>query len=250
MVITLEGRSFALKALPSHALSTTSNQRDSIRIDNKIYDNGVRISKMSEFTHDLYIGSDISWSSSMNIYAVVNEEQDQISVTSQEIDTDKVEVVENVTNAYDPLVDHDSYFLLSAFGAYSDDFNNGIIGVTESGEVASILVNTNVTDRDHALPFDDGSKFITKTETIYEIYLSKGVDEDTDNEYYYLSYYRAYAGAWIISKEVPTNVEKAITYLDRPIFLGFEEMIVITSTTSNGNFVTSEIPVPTEEEEA
>ena len=247
MVVTGEYRNLSLERMASHASSETPNERFSTRREIKIYENDVRVDKQMQLQHTLLRDSDIRFSATLDTYTALNDEETEVDITSDLTDAAGERSIELTTSPYVALDDHDTYFALECFTYYRSQFTDEIIGAASDGLAAIIEVETATNTRAAPFTFDDGSQFLTEYNTLIEMYLARGVDADTEEEYYYVDYFRIYEELSIVSEPIPTLTTTPVTYLDQPILLEYSEMVLETSVETNGNFVTSGIPVPEED---
>ncbi|MFA5762631.1 MAG: hypothetical protein WC931_03525 [Bacilli bacterium] len=246
---SMEVRYFFKKALPNHLTAETYDYRESGYQAQKIYENDVVVFQNDVMQERIYQGSVVNLEAAIKIYGALNDEETEITLTHDIVETSGEHNVSVETLAYDPLSDYEAYFLINLEAIVWSNIGLCDIGMTQENTIAASFVTTFVTPIGSPYIADDGSKFIVETNMFFEAYFVKGVDEETEAEYFYLSYSRAYNEALIVSKEVPNIVSEPIEYLDRPILLAYQEEIINASTDSNRNFDKTMIPEPVVEEE-
>lgn len=239
---TYEQRLLPKKALPNHITATTCDERSSVTMISKRYDNNVRVLNLDIIEQSLYSGSVINSQSSTDYYLVVNDEETQITSTYDVTGNSGVRTVSADTASYDPATDYATNFNVSFEVGIWNKISSSGLRATADDLIAFIDIETTTTAVVDAYVAEDGSRFIIETNSLFEVYLAKGVDSDSDEEYYYLSYARQYSENLIISEEIPNIVSEPIAYLKKPVLLSYAEEIIVASVASNGNFVTSQIP--------
>lgn len=240
--IISESRTYAKKALPNHITASTFDQRVSIKVDSKRYENDVMVITQDTLLQKLYTGTLINSSTQAAFYAAVSEDETEITTTADITNDSGNHVVTTNTTAYIEATDYEDYFVFDLGGQVWDNIFDGFIGITEDGSIAALVVETYASDLAGAVTMDDGSRYIVETNSIFEAYLKKGLLDDEVTEYYYVSYARSYVEILIISEAIPNIVTEPITYLKKPILLSYDELVINASTSTNGNFVTSQIP--------
>jgi|LSQX01.3.fsa_nt_gb hypothetical protein len=244
-----EMRIYHKKALPSHTTSATYDERASSLQSHKIYENGVFKTELSVENERIYEGSILNAEMNLAYYGVVNDDETEITTTLDLTDQSGEHTIENSTDPFDPITDYDFYFAIDLSTPVWSLIGLCTIGMTDAGLIAATFATNDVTPIGSVYVASDGSRFIVETNTFFEAYFAKGVDDETETEYYYLTQARSYEEKLIISNEVPNIADEPIEYLARPILLSFEEDIITASTATNNNFAIDSIPVPVEEEE-
>ena len=243
--VTMESRSFGKKALPKHITASSCDERTSISLDGKRYENDVMVYSQTTLDQQLYTGTLVTNATNLNYYATLNQDKSEITTTIDITNEGGDRSVTSNASPYSDDTDYNDYFVFDFESQIWDEYGSGLIGVTNSGSLASITANTMVSDIAGAAVMDDGSRFIIETNSLLEICFLKGVLDDEVTEYYYVSYARSYVEYLIVSDEIPNVIGEPISYLSQPILLAYNEQVIQTSIATNGNFVTSQIPEPT-----
>lgn len=237
-----EERVLPKKALPSHVTATTYDERSTMSMAFKRYENNAQVVNLEFISQYLYTGSIVTNISSLDYYVVVNDDETELTITADVTSTSGVRTVGATTSAYDPATDYESTFSITLETTVWDKIGSCVMGVTADGHIGAVDITTATTPLIEAYIAGDGSRYIIETNTIFEAYLSKGVDDDTDEEFYYVSYVRSYEEKLIISEAIPNIATEAIVYRDKPILLSFIEEVIVADIATNGNFVTSQVP--------
>lgn len=246
---TIEARIYEKKALPNHITSSTFDGRLSESMSHRIYENGVFKTEIRQENELIYQGSTMSSEAQAAYYGVLNEEETEISLTLDLTDESGEHVVAVSTEPYSAEDDYDDYFAIDFSASVWSEVGSCSIGMTEAGLLAATNTTSDVTPPGSEYVAPDGSEFILETNRLFEAYFAKGVDEDSEAEYYYLVSSRIYQENLIISYEVPNIADVAVTYRERPVLLAYQEVIINSSTATNNNFALDSIPAATAEEE-
>ncbi|MFA5421992.1 MAG: hypothetical protein WC344_04355 [Bacilli bacterium] len=239
-----EHRDFEKKILASHATSATCDIRYSDTNVFKRYDNDIAVESFSFLYERVYTGTMVRSTYDDKSYSQASSTE--ITLTLDMTDESLKRTVTSNTNPYNSETDYGEYFVTDLNPEVWSKIGDGIIGFADGGLIANIDVNTEVTPVNNGYLADDGSRFIVERNSIFEAYFTKAVDAETETAFYYPSYVRAYGESLILSEVVPNVATEPITYLKKPVLLNYEEFILTTSLASNGNFVSSDIPEPTE----
>lgn len=247
---TLEMRSYEKKALPNHATSSTYDERQSSYFAHKIYENGVFKTDGTQKFERIYQGSTVSAEREATRYGVLNKDASEIALTDDSIDFGGEHLTEVSTLPYVAEDNYDDYFAIDLSPSVWNAVGVCNIGMTSSGFLAATITETETTSLGNLFVASDGSKYIVETNTFFEAYLAKGVDEESEEEYYYVTSSRTYVEDLIISYELQLVADNyVVTYRDKPILLYYEESVIGASTATNNNFAIDTIPVPVDDEE-
>ncbi|MFA7068196.1 MAG: hypothetical protein GX816_01555 [Erysipelotrichia bacterium] len=244
--ITSESRFYGKKVFPSHSSVESFDERNSQSNTFTRYENRVSVFKNKEFASRVYEGTLIKKESKEDTYNVLNESEDEIAITTDVTSFDGENHIETNTISYDPLFDYETYFQTNITDFVLLVASGGMIGLTKDKMIAMQDMETSTTPPDAPYIAGDGVGFIVETNSMFEAYFAKRVDNETEEEYYHLASFRLYTEYLVLSEEIPNMANESIVYLTKPVLLGYEETILTTKLTSNGNFVTSTIPQPTE----